>query len=108
MDIKSQLEECLNFYRNELTLCINKPELSRFRNSFDTLLSNIKSEKVNITEKVEVLPKLNEYLSHSDTFETKASKLGITLKNTSKSLDWYKILKGSDLDKSLANSLFSS
>ena len=81
MDIKSQSEECLNFYRNELTLCIIKPELGRFRNSFDTIQSNIKNEKVNITEKVEVLLKLNEYLSYSDTFENKASKLSIALKN---------------------------
>ena len=89
MDIKSQLEECLNFYRNELTLCINKPELGRFRNSFDAIQSNIRNEKVNITEKVEVLLQVNEYLSYSDTFENKASKLSIALKNISKSLDWY-------------------
>ena len=108
MDIKSQLEKCINFFQAELTLCTNQPELNRFRDTFDTLLSNIKKEILNIPKKVEVLPKLNEYLSYCDNPEDKESNLSVALKNISKSLDWYKILKGADLDKNLVDGLLAT
>ena len=56
MDIKLQLEKCINFYQAELTLCTNKPDLNRFRDTFDTLLSNIKKEIIKIPKKLKFYP----------------------------------------------------
>ena len=108
MDIKSQLEECLYFYRDELTNCFNKPLFDRFKETLNTLLLKIKDENIRICKNGKVIPEVEKYLDSLETSKNGSSSLSFALQNISTSLDWYKVLKGADLDKNLINGLFAA